>query len=142
MRLSGDAPTTLNATAQGGCSRYPQNLEPLLSNLSPLNPRFIELSKKTKPNAFFAEGKYWVNNHVHVLDSYIEDDIILDYIAMRINWMSLADYVTGTAQPKMNKENMNSILIPPLAEQHRIVSKIEDLFAQIEPLAKALSTPM
>ena len=61
---------------------------------------------------------------------------------MRINGMSLADYVTGTAQPKMNKENMNSILIPPLAEQHRIVSKIEDLFAQIEPLAKALSTPM
>lgn len=32
--------------------------------------------------------------------------------------------------------------LPPLAEQHRIVSKIEDLFAQIEPLAKALSTPM
>ena len=63
---------------------------------------------------------------------------------MCINGMSLADYVTGTAQPKMNQENMNSILIPlpPLAEQHRIVSKIEDLFAQIEPLAKALSTPM
>ena len=144
MRLSGDAPTTLNATAQGGCSRYPQNLEPLPSNFSPLNPRFIELSKKTKPNAFFAEGKYWVNNHVHVLDTYIEDDIFLDYIAMRINGMSLADYVTGTAQPKMNQENMNSILIllPPLAEQHRIVSKIEDLFAQIEPLSKALSTPM
>ena len=128
MRLSGDAPTTLNATAQGGCSSLPQNLEPLPSNFSPLNPRFIELSKKTNLNAFFAEGKYWVNNHVHVLDSYIEDDIILDYIAMRINGMSLADYVTGTAQPKMNQENMNSILIPlpPLAEQHRIVAKIED----------------
>ena len=32
--------------------------------------------------------------------------------------------------------------LPPHSEQHRIVSKIEDLFAQIEPLAKALSTPM
>lgn len=129
---------------QGGCSSSPQNLEPLPSNFSPLNPRFIELSKKNKTQCFFAEGKYWVNNHVHVLDSYIEDDIILDYIAMRINGMSLADYVTGTAQLKMNQENMNSILIPlpPLSEQLRIVSKIEDLFAQIEPLAKALSTPM
>ena len=41
-------------------------------------------------------------------------------------------------------EVLKKILIPlpPLAEQHRIVSKIEDLFAQIEPLAKALSTPM
>ena len=48
MRLSGDAPTTLNATAQGGCSSSPQNLEPLPSNFSPLNPRFIELSKKNK----------------------------------------------------------------------------------------------
>ena len=64
------------------------------------------LLTRSKPNAFFAEGKYWVNNHVHVLDSYIEDDIILDYIAMRINGMSLADYVTGTAQPKMNQENI------------------------------------
>ena len=92
------------------------------------------LLTRTKPNAFFAEGKYWVNNHVHVLDSYIEDGIILDYITMRINGMSLADYVTGTAQPKMNQEKLNSIPIPlpPLTEQHRIVSKIEELMPLVE----------
>ena len=97
------------------------------------------LLTRSKPNAFFAEGKYWVNNHVHVLDSYIEDDIILDYIAMRINGMSLADYVTGTAQPKMNQEKMNSILIPlpPLSEQHRIVAKIEELMPLVEEYDKA-----
>ena len=51
---------------------------------------------------------------------------------------------TGSTMIHVSMENMmpRLIPIPPLAEQHRIVSKIEDLFAQIEPLAKALSTPM
>ena len=94
------------------------------------------LLTRNKPNAFFAEGKYWVNNHVHVLDSFIADSIILDYVALRINGMSLADYVTGTAQPKMNQEKMNSIPIPlpPLSIQHRIVEKIEEVFAVIDRL--------
>ncbi len=50
----------------------------------------------------------------------------------------------GAAIPHLDKVLFFEHLIPlpPLAEQHRIVSKIEDLFAQIEPLAKALSTPM
>ena len=50
--------------------------------------------------------------------------------------MSLADYVTGTAQPKMNQEKMNSIPIPlpPLSIQHRIVEKIEGIFAAIDKL--------
>ena len=94
------------------------------------------LLTRSKPNAFFAEGKYWVNNHVHVLDSLLSDSIILDYIALRVNGMSLADYVTGTAQPKMNQEKMNSIPIPlpPLSIQHRIVEKIEEVFAAIDNL--------
>ena len=94
------------------------------------------LLTRSKPNAFFAEGKYWVNNHVHVLDSFLSDSIILDYIALRVNGMSLADYVTGTAQPKMNQEKMNSIPIPlpPLSIQHRIVEKIEEVFSAIDKL--------
>ena len=46
----------------------------------------------------------------------------------------------ATAQPGLAVSNIIETLIPlpPLSEQHRIVSKIEDLFAQIEPLAKAL----
>ena len=56
----------------------------------------------------------------------------------------MIDNSTGTATPIINRGLWDLLLIPlpPLSEQHRIVSKIEDLFAQIEPLAKALSTPM
>ena len=99
------------------------------------------LITRSKPNAFFADGKYWVNNHVHVLDNYIVDSILLEYIKLRINGMSLADYITGTAQPKMNQDKMNSIPIPlpPLAEQHRIVEKVEEVLPFVDDYNKAQS---
>ena len=89
------------------------------------------LLSRSTPIAFIAKGKYWVNNHAHVLDVY--DGVMLKYIALYINSISLAPYVTGTAQPKMNQEKMNSILIalPPQKEQQRIVAQIEKLFEQL-----------
>ena len=50
----------------------------------------------------------------------------LSYVALFINAISLVEYVTGTAQPKMNQEKMNSILlaIPPIKEQYRILEKM------------------
>ena len=79
------------------------------------------LLSRAKDNAFFAEGKYWVNNHAHVLDAI--DKQLLDYVALYINAIPLDLYVTGSAQPKLNQENLNSIIVPlpPLAEQFRIV---------------------
>ena len=79
---------------------------------------------RNKPIAFIAQGEYWVNNHAHVLDSV--EGLLLEYVATYINAINLAPYVTGTAQPKMNQEKMNSILIPipPTAEQFRIVHEV------------------
>lgn len=85
------------------------------------------LLTRSKPIAFIASGKYWVNNHAHVLDA--PAGVSLDYIALYINAIGLAPYVTGTAQPKMNQEKMNSILLPlpPTSEQYQIVARIEEL---------------
>jgi hypothetical protein len=82
------------------------------------------LINRSTPIAFIAKGKYWVNNHAHVLD--VCSGMELSYVALFINAISLVDYVTGTAQPKMNQEKMNSILlaIPPVKEQHRILEKM------------------
>ena len=90
------------------------------------------LLTRSKPIAFIARGQYWVNNHAHVLDS--SDGLLLEYVAAYINAINLAPYVTGTAQPKMNQEKMNSILIPipPTGEQFRIVQKINQSFPVIE----------
>jgi len=89
------------------------------------------LINRSTPIAFIARGKYWVNNHAHVLDFINED--LMKYVCLYINAISLVDYVTGTAQPKMNQEKMNSIplALPPLAEQQRIVNAIEELYTRL-----------
>ena len=90
------------------------------------------LLTRTKPIAFIAEGFYWVNNHAHVLQN--TKALELNYLCYYINSISLVKYVTGTAQPKMNQLNMNKILVPlpPLAEQKRVVAKLEQINALIE----------
>ena len=93
------------------------------------------LINRSTPIAFIAKGKYWVNNHAHVLD--VCSGMALSYVALFINAISLVDYVTGTAQPKMNQEKMNSILlaIPPVKEQHRILEKMSMVDAFVDKYA-------
>lgn len=87
------------------------------------------LLARTKPIAFIATGKYWVNNHAHVMNSIDID--ILNFLANYINSQNLNMYITGSAQPKLNQQNLNKIIVPfpPLSEQSRIAAKIAQLFA-------------
>lgn len=89
------------------------------------------LLSRSKDNAFFAEGKYWVNNHAHVLDA--TDKNLLDFVAIVINAMKLDDYITGSAQPKLSQDNLNKIPIalPPLQEQKRIVKELNHWFSLV-----------
>ena len=90
------------------------------------------LLSRSKDNAFFADGKYWVNNHAHVLDAI--DKNLLDFVAIVINAMKLDDYITGSAQPKLSQDNLNKIPIalPPLYEQIRIVAKLKYWFSFVD----------
>lgn len=99
------------------------------------------LLMRSKPIAFLARGKYWVNNHAHVLDGINER--YLEYIALFINSILLAPYVTGTAQPKMNQTKMGSILIPipPESEQTRILAKVNELMPLVEEYDELAALP-
>ncbi len=90
------------------------------------------LLSRSTPIAFLASGKYWVNNHAHILDS--SAITTRTFLCNYINSIDLAPYVTGSAQPKLTQDKMNAIPvpIPPLAEQQRIVERIESIFAKLD----------
>lgn len=103
------------------------------------------LLSRSTPIAFIARGKYWVNNHAHVLDA--TEHILLEYAALIINSMSLVPYVTGAAQPKLSQGMMNKIALPvaPLEEQKRIVDTVKaafDMLDQIDELQQQYSSDL
>ena len=94
------------------------------------------LLSRSTPIVFIARGKYWVNNHAHVLDA--TEHILLEYAALIINSMSLVPYVTGAAQPKLSQGMMNKIALPvaPLEEQKRIVDTVKTAFEMLDQIDK------
>ena len=70
--------------------------------------------------AQIAKGKYWVNNHAHIVESNGLCDI--RYICYLINGMDLSGYITGSAQPKLNQANLLAIEVklPSLHKQRQI----------------------
>ncbi len=98
------------------------------------------LLARSSPIAFIAKREFWVNNHAHVLTTV--SNIQLEFVSFFINSINISNWVTGTAQPKLNQTNMNKIPIslPPIPEQKRIVSKIESIFTQIDSARESLKT--
>ena len=84
--------------------------------------------KSQKNNiAQIAIGKYWVNNHAHIVESNGSCDI--RYICYLLNKIDISGYITGSAQPKLNQANLQSIelSLPSLTYQKRIADYL-DLF--------------
>ncbi len=88
--------------------------------------------------AFIADGKYWVNNHVHVLRP-IENIVMHEWLVYYLTNIDLMPWVTGLTVPKLNQSKLRSIPIPipPLEQQQRIVAEI-DGYAKVRDGAKAV----
>lgn len=82
--------------------------------------------------AYRISGPSWVNNHAHVLRpnrSKVTDDWLVRYL----EHVDLSPYVTGVTVPKLNQAKLREIPItfPSLAEQKKIVSKIDFVFGNL-----------
>lgn len=86
------------------------------------------LLARSTPIAFSVSGKYWVNNHAHILK--FENMATQQFVEFYLESIKLDDYITGAAQPKLNQKALNSIpiAIPKQVEdQAKIVDSIEQL---------------
>ena len=81
--------------------------------------------------AFIAGGKYWVNNHAHVLKPLkVVDTLLASYLTM----IDLAGYVTGHAPPKLTLAKLKSIAVvypQSTSEQQRIADCLSSLDTRI-----------
>lgn len=80
------------------------------------------LKSKRQNIAQIVEGKFWVNNHAHIVQC--NDKCILEYLAYLINGKDVSGYITGSAQPKLSQANLNAMEfdIPSIKEQQDILS--------------------
>jgi type I restriction enzyme S subunit len=92
--------------------------------------------------ALIAGGKFWVNNHAHILRAKpgVADDIFLLHC---LNSIDINPYVTGAAQPKLSQANLRIIQLslPPLPIQRRIagiLSAYDDLIENSQRRIKIL----
>lgn len=85
------------------------------------------LLARTYPIAFSISGKTWVNNHAHVLK--FPNRTTQKFVELFINSISIEDFVSGMAQPKLNQAMLNKIAIPfpPIEEQQTIVRQLDAL---------------
>ena len=98
------------------------------------------LVARTSPIAFPIAGKTWVNNHAHVLK--FEHACTQKFVEVYLNSIKLDDYITGMAQPKLNKAMLDSIPIPhpSIPEQKRIADCLTALETLITATTQALET--
>ncbi len=78
-------------------------------------------------NINFSSGKFYATEHAVVTDGYSKVNAYWAVIFLKA--LNLNQYATATAQPGLSVTKINTVLIPlpPLAEQQRIVAKLDEL---------------
>ena len=90
------------------------------------------LRTRQTPIAFMATGKFWVNNHAHIVrGNHRADTRFLSYV---LSQTDISGYLTGSTMPKLTQGNLNRlpVIVPPLAEQKAIAAVLGALDDKIE----------
>lgn len=94
------------------------------------------LRMRNLPLVYKAEGKFWVNNHAHILK--VHDDNCYGFIAYLLEAGDYSVFTTGSAQPKLSQFNLMRfpIVIPPLVEQQEIEAYLDEKCSAIDALIR------
>jgi type I restriction enzyme S subunit len=89
-----------------------------------------------RPKAYLVSGRTWVNNHAHVFRGIL---VSHGFLAHYLNTFDYSGRVAGATRSKLNQAKAIDIpvILPPLAEQHRIVAKADALMALCDRLEGA-----
>ena len=89
--------------------------------------------------AYEVAGRFWVNNHAHILSP--RPAIIRRFLTYVLNHQDWMPYVGGSTRLKLTQQSMRQVKIPlpPLAEQHRIVAKLDGLLGRSNIAREELS---
>jgi type I restriction enzyme S subunit len=90
------------------------------------------LRTRNTPIAFTAKGKFWVNNHAHVLKGL--DDLDTKYICYALQHAEIDRYISGSTRPKITQSDLKKIPItaPPLGIRHEIAKLVNSFDQKIE----------
>ena len=90
------------------------------------------LRTRNTPIAFLADGKFWVNNHAHIVRGNHSADT--RFLLYALSELDVSGYLTGSTMPKLTQGNLNrvSLLTPPLPEQRGIAYILGTLDDKIE----------
>ena len=91
------------------------------------------LNSQKKPYAFIVEGKFWVNNHAHAVQTLPELDI--DYLCFYLNGLRIMDYAQKQAtRPKLRRSDLDKIPIiyPDITKQRMLIKKIINFRTNLE----------
>lgn len=92
---------------------------------------------KTKPISYKVSGKFWVNNHAHILKA--KKDIFTDYLCYSTMFYDVSSLVNGATRQKLTQAALKEIKIPlpPMEEQKKIAARLDavsDLLAKQKQL--------
>ena len=87
------------------------------------------VNDQDRPVVQYVWGKFWVNNHAHVLTG--SSGISTEYLRVLLDHINIRPFLTGAVQPKLNQRNLKSvpILIPPSVAVAAFGDVIAPLFA-------------
>lgn len=94
-------------------------------NLVLLSEDGANIIDRNYPVCFLATGKYWVNNHAHVLK--VKTGVIDKFICESLERLDYTKFNTGTAQPKLNQDICQKIVITiPNEDEQKCISEFLD----------------